>query len=138
MYVTQPQWKAMSITEQDACKKKGVCVIGDYEGKTYRFLLALNDSGRGGMTWDEAMSQYGNSLPTKEQVEVMAKNYKAINAAIIAFGGDKDPRGDYWTRTEKDSLNAWLVGMYSGIVLDDTKAFSYRVRAVAPVPSSAM
>ena len=68
----------------------------------------------------------------------MAKNYKAINAAIIAFGGDKDPRGDYWTRTEKDSLNAWLVGMYSGIVLDDTKAFSYRVRAVAPVPSSAM
>ena len=90
------------------------------------------------MTWDDAMSRYGNSLPTKEQAEVMGKIYSSINAAIIAFGGDKDPKGWYWTRTEENSSTAWVVYMYSGYVFNALKSNTYRVRAVAPVPSSAM
>ena len=138
VYITQQQWKAMSPTQQAACKKKWLCVIGDYAGKTYRFLLALNDSGENRMTWAKAMSHYGDSLPTKEQAEVMTNNYKAINAAIIAFGGDKNPGWWYWTRTEKDSSSAWIVNMNGGYVSYNYKTRIYRVRAVAPVPSSAM
>ena len=133
VYITQQQWKAMPPVEQFACKKKGLCVIGNNE----RFLLALNDSGEKGMTWDEAMSRYGNSLPTKEQAEVMGKNYKAINAAIKAFGGDKDPAWVYWTRTENDSSYAWIVSMSYGCIGTGNKPGTNRVRAVTPVPSSA-
>ena len=132
VYITQAQWGKMSSAEQTACKKKGVCVIGDYEGKTYRFLLALNDSGEK-MKWNQAMSRYGNSLPTKEQGEVMVANYKAINSAIIAFGGDKDPESWYWTRTEYNSSYAWIVNMTGGLVYFN-KTLASRVRAVAPVP----
>lgn len=131
VYITQAQWEKMSATEKAACKKKGVCVIGDYGGKTYRFLLALKDSG-GRMTWNEAISRYGNSLPTKEQGEVMAKNYEAINAAIITFGGDKNPTGVYWAKKKYNSSYAWVVNMYEGNVRISTSL--HWVRAVAPVP----
>ena len=137
VYITQAQWKAMSATEQAACKNKWLCVIGDYEGKTYRFLLALNYSEER-ITWDKAMSRYGDSLPTKEQGEVMASNYKAINAAIIAFGGDKDPECGYWTRTKYNSSSAWIVNMYYGFGAvkygSIGEANPYDVRVVAPVP----
>ncbi len=61
-----------------------------------------------------------------------------INAAIIAFGGDRDPGWYYWTRTESeyDSANAWSVGMNDGTVGYTYKPVPYRVRAVAPVPVS--
>lgn len=137
VYITQAQWEKMSATEQAACKNKWLCVIGDYEGKTYRFLLALNDSGEKYMTWDEAMSRYGNSLPTKKQGEVMAKNYEAIEAAIIAFGGDS--KGVmYWTGTEYNSSKAWGFNMTLGRVGHYYKDFPLHVRAVAQVPFSAM
>lgn len=133
-YFSKEQWKELTGVEKKQYRKKGLCVIGDGQ----RFLLALNDSGEG-MTWDEAMSRYGNSLPTKEQGEVMAKNYKAINAAIIAFGGDKDPKWYYWIRTEDDSSNDWSVNMGIGSGVGHYGLGNFgRVRAVAPVPSSAM
>ena len=61
-----------------------------------------------------------------------------INAAIIAFGGDRDPGWYYWTRTESeyDSANAWSVGMNDGTVGYTYKPVPYRVRAVAPVSVS--
>ena len=132
-YFTKAQWKELTGVEKKHYRKKGLCVISDGQ----RFLLALNDSGKE-MTWDEVMSRYGNSLPTKEQGEVMAKNYKAINAAIIAFGGDNNPAWDYWTRTENYSSYAWCVGMTDGDILSAYEAQAWRVRTVAPVPSSAM
>lgn len=140
VYITQQQWESMSPTQQAACKNKWLCVIGEYRGNDYNFLLALNHS-KEEMTWDKAMSRYGNSLPTKEQAEVMAKNCDAINAAIIAFGGDKEPKRWYWTRTEYISLNttyAWIVGMIYGNLNSEGKTYRYRVRTVAPLPTNAM
>ena len=137
VYITQAQWEKMSATEKAACKNKWLCVIGDYGGKNYRFLLALNDSGKF-MTWNEGMSSYGDSLPIKEQAEVMAKNYEAINKAIIAFGGNKYPREVYWTKTEYDSSTAWVVHMHDGNCRNYTKISRLKVRPVARVAESAM
>ena len=138
--INKKQWEKLSATKREAYKNKWLYVTGkDESGSKHSFLLALDDSDEEmTITWNEAMSRYGNSLPTKEQGEVMAKNIKAITKAIIDFGGDKDPQWWYWTRTEYDSSSAWLVGMFYGIVNYYGKACAARVRPVAPVPSSAM
>ena len=129
-YFSQSEWKSLSADEKSKYNRKGVVVIGD----GLKFVVALHHSDR--MTWDEAMSRYGNSLPTKEQAEVMAKQYETINKAIIAFGGDEAVL--YWTKTEYDSSRAWGVYMPYGGVYYYYKPTPYRVRAVAPVPSSAI
>ncbi len=129
-YFSESNWRKIPAAEQARFSKKGVVVIGNGE----RFVLELRDSGSA-MTWDEAMSRYGNRLPTKSQGQAMADNYEAINKAIIAFGGDKDPEGFYWTRTEyeSDSSRAWNVALNYGGFYTNYKTNSVRVRAVAPV-----
>lgn len=129
-YFSQSEWKSLSADEKSKYNRKGVVVIGG----GLKFVVALHHSDR--MTWDEAMKRYGNSLPSKSQAEVMAKQYEAINKAIIAFGGDE--AGMCWTKTEYDSSSAWYVYMYNGSVNYYYKTSAYRVRAVAPVPSSAI
>lgn len=126
-YFSQSEWKSVPDIEKYKYNRYGVVVIGD----RLKFVVALHDSG-GEMTWDEAMTSYGNSLPSKDQAEVMAKQYEAINKAIIAFGGDKDPKGCYWT---KDDFNfyAWVIDMFHGSVVDGTKPNTFRVRAVVPI-----
>lgn len=133
-YFSQSEWKSLPADEKSKYNRKGVVVIGD----GLKFVVALRDSGEE-MTWDEAMSRYGNSLPSKEQAEVMAKQHETINKAIIAFGGDKNPEYWYWTKTEQDSSTAWLVTMTGGVVSNYYKTLTFRARAVAPVqPSSAI
>lgn len=133
-YFSQSEWKSLPADEKSKYNRKGVVVIGN----GLKFVVALHDSGKP-MTWDEAMSHYGNSLPSKEQAEVMAKQHETINKAIIAFGGDKNPEYWYWTKTEQDSSCAWFVYMHGGIVFNSIKTNPNRARAVAPVqPSSAI
>lgn len=129
-FFSQSEWESLPTTQKNQCDRKGIVVIGD----GLEFILALHDSGED-MTWYEAMERYGDSLPSKEQGEVMAKQREAINKVIIAFGGDKDPMWPYWTKTEKSLTLAWLVDMNGGGIYDTIgKASDYRVRAVAPVP----
>lgn len=132
-YFSQSEWKSLPADEKSKYNRKGVVVMGD----GLKFVLALHHSSE--MTWDEAMSRYGNSLPSKEQAEVMAKQHEAINKAIIAFGGDKNPNEFYWTKIEDGSSYAWIVNMYSGTVHYFYKTNPNRARAVAPIqPSSAI
>ena len=128
-FFSQSEWESLPATQKNQCDRKGIVVIGD----GLEFILALHDSGKG-MTWNEAMKRYGDSLPSKEQGEEMANQREAINKAIIAFGGDKDPEGFYWTKAERDSSRAWVVGMYNGTARASNKTTADRVRAVAPVP----
>lgn len=131
-YFSRPNWERIPVSEKSRFSKKGVVVIGNGE----RFILALHDNGQK-ITWDEAKAQYGERLPTKSQAEAMASNHKAINAAIIAFGGDSDPQKIYWTRTEYSSSSVWYVGMNSGgFVHLSGKSCTTRVRAVTPLPVS--
>lgn len=106
-------------------------------GYGLKFVVALLDSGKE-MTWDEAMSRYGNSLPSKEQAEVMFIHDKSINKAIIAFDGDKDPEKSYWTQTEydEDSSMAHFVDMSGGGGYA-SKNLTHCVRTVSPIPAVA-
>lgn len=133
-YFSQSEWADLPQSEKSKYRPKGVVVIGS----GLEFVLALHDNGKY-ITWDEAMRTYGNYLPTKAQGEVIAAQANAIEAAVKAFGGD-DPMYRFWTRTEcgEDSSTAWLVSMPYGLIdYGNGKTSTYRVRAVAPVPSSA-
>lgn len=123
-YFNRSEWNAMSKAEQNGYDKRGVVVVGNGQA----FVLSLYH--RGAMTWDEAISRCGKSLPKKEQAEVMAAQHGAINSAIRAFGGDSDPEWWYWTRGEYDSSYAWVVNMKAGFLSNYNKTSSYRVRPV--------
>lgn len=129
-FFSQSEWKSLPADEKSKYNREGVVVIGD----GLNFVVTLHDSGKR-MTWDEAMSRYGSSLPTKAQGEVMAKQYGKINAAIVAFGGDKGPATYYWTKNEPVNPDyAWYVDMDGGIVKANIiKRTQLKVRAVIPI-----
>lgn len=123
-YFSSGEWAALDDAERGQYSRRGVVVIGNGE----RFVVSLHH--RGAMTWDDAMAQLGNSMPTKAQAEAMAAQHDAINSAIRAFGGDSDPEWWYWTCEEYDSSYAWVVNMKAGFTSNYNKTSSYRVRTV--------
>lgn len=131
-YISQSEWKAMSDAERARYEPKGVVVSG---GKVAPFVVDLYDSGEK-MTWHEAMRRYGDRLPSKKQGEEMALQYREINAAIIAYGGNNPEWAYYWTKDgwKSDSLDAWNIDMNNGYVYHSTKTNLYRARFVAPLP----
>ena len=80
------------------------------------------------------------SLPAIGQLWLLYKYRAKINAAITAFFGSAYIITDnwYWSSTEYNSSGAWFVSIGNGGVLNYNKTASNRVRAVAPVPSSAI
>ena len=134
--INKKQWNKLSVIERYDYKNKWLYVTGkDENGNKHSFLLALDDSGES-MTWGKAMASYGNSLPTKEQGEVIAKKHGAIYEAIVTFGGDK-PGRLYWTKTELSSDIVWGVYMDKGYVYyTDKGAYNGFVREVVPVPNN--
>ena len=138
VYLSINEWEILSESDKALLTKNGV-YVKSFNPFISPFLVSLNDIGIS-MTWKEAMDLYGDSLPTKNQAKVMADNYEIINKSITAFGGDKDPGRWYWTRTEYNSAYAWYVSMYYGGVSNHyfIKTTAGGVRAVAPVPSSAI
>lgn len=112
----------------------------------------FNDTGF--YTYDEAVSQFGNRLPTKQQWEELkaecqwswnGSGYKVTgpngNSIVLPASGCRgcDGRvyyvgvdGHYWSSTPKDSDIAWELGFYSGgvIVNDDYRCTGLSVRLV--------
>lgn len=133
-YFSQSEWKSLPQSEKSKYRPKGVVVIG----RGLEFVLALHDN-RKDITWDEAMRNYGNSLPTKAQGEVLVAQAEAINLTVKAFGGEY-PMYAFWTRTERSSSSAWAVSVYGCIVGYNNKTHVTRVRPVVPLHdlSSAM
>lgn len=132
-YFSQDEWAALPQAEKAEYTPKGVVVTGD----GLAFVVALNDSGEK-TTWDEAMRRYGNSVPTKAQSKVMSQQHDAINRAIIAFGGNKEPKAWYWTRTdmEEDPSYIWIFNMWDGLFSGGNKTATaygsiYKVLPVA-------
>ena len=132
-YFSQTEWTGLPDYQKSQHNKKGVVI--DKNGQ--RFILGLHCLNNGqSMTWNEAMRDYSNQMPTKEQGEAIASQYLDVASAIEAFGGS-NARSWFWTKTEDDSSYAWSVIMDYGIVYNNNKSNTYRARAVAPVqPSS--
>ena len=151
--------KGLSITEETTSQKAPKKVLGyvdlglpsgtlwketnesrDYEGDLY--------------TWDEAVSHFGDELPTKEQLEELknectwtwtGNGYKVTgpNGESITFpaagyrycGGDVycvGTYGYYWSSTPCDSDDAWFLNFYSSEVdmYNGTRCFGQSVRLV--------
>lgn len=132
IYFTPYEWS--KVAAKSSYKKLGV-VVNDGSCNPFYVVLGDNDSGDR-MTWDEAVSRFGEDiLPSEEQCRAMAHNKDGINKAIDAFGGTK-MRDWYWGKGYDSSL-AFGVAMTSGDVSDfgkDSKAYTFRVRPVAPLP----
>ena len=128
---TPDEWR--DVPDKSAYSKLGV-VVND--GSCPPFYVALHDKRGGDMTWDEAVSRYGeNILPSGTQCGALANNCEKIKQSMKAFGGEMEYR--YWGK-EYDSFYAWYVTMVGGFVYYTDKPYSYRVRPVAPVAESAM
>lgn len=129
-YVSQKEWEAMSPADRLRYERKGVVIVGGDDGP---FVVDLYDSGDG-MTWDEAMRRYGDRLPSKKQAKVLDRQYEEINAAVIAYGGDKDPRQHYWIKEEYNSSDAWYFNpYYTRPRTCDKNNTKVGVRTVAPL-----
>lgn len=117
-------------------------------GSLAPFILDLEDAG-GYYTWQEAVNEFGNRLPTKEQSSAWISQQEAVQSAIRAFGGNitglgvydnNFPENDarhycwYWTRSsEPNSVLAWGVSLRFGNVSHFYKTYTSRVRPVIPV-----
>ena len=144
-YFSQSDWSSLSNAQKSECSKVGVVIKKDGQ----EFILALNHES-GEYTWDEAISRFGNRLPTKQQGEAWISQRDAVQRAVRAFGGNMPGPNDtyhsnvynwdcsywYWTRTEYDSSNAWYVVIFNGLMSHGNKTAALRVRVVAPVSVS--
>ena len=136
-FLSESEWAALSSSEKNAFRKLGIVI----DNKGQRFMWSLSDDAKG-INWHDAMSRFGDRLPSKAQGEALASQHEAVNKAILAYGGTsmierKDGYAPwYWTKEEKDSSNAWSVYMKFGGVPYSSKYSTYRVRAVVPVPEA--
>ena len=130
-YVCFPSGEWQKVPDKSAYTKLGV-VVND--GTCPAFYVALHDKAGGErMTWDEAVFRYGEGiLPSEKQCRALANNRDIINNAMRPFGGTVMDQS-YWGKGNGSSF-AWVVGMHYGIVYINGKTYTYRVRAVAPVP----
>ena len=100
-----------------------------------------NFNATGFYTYDEAVSQFGNRLPTKQQWEELkaecqwtwnGSGYKVTgpngNSIVLPASGYRlcggsvgsvGVFGDYWSSTPKDSDYAWYLSVHSGGVYVD-------------------
>lgn len=131
LFFTEDEWK--SEKDKNTFVKKGVYVSGD----GLEFLVGLNAVENSKvMTWYEAMDKYKDVMPTSKECSVMFDNSEAINSAIIAFGGDGQPEGAYWSKDEIDSSHADFAPMFEWVTEIKSKSEKICVRPVYPVPRS--
>ncbi len=78
------------------------------------------------------------SLPAIGQLWLLYKYRKQIDAALTEFFGSIYALNSswYWSSTEYSSSSAWLVYMLYGFIYTNNKTNTFRVRAVAAVPSA--
>ena len=105
-------------------------------------------------TYDEAVSRFGNRLPTKEQCEELnavcqwmwnGSGYRVTgpngNYIVLPAAGDRfcsgsvryvGSNGSYWSSTPKDSDFAWVLGFFSGSVgmYNGSRCYGFSVRLV--------
>ncbi len=132
-YFSESDWNSLSRSQRSECTRKGVVIDNDGQ----RFILALNEE-PGEYTWYEAMSRFGNRLPTKEQAEAWMSQQDAVQRAVRAFGGNMLGPNDeavcwYWTRTETSDEGAYDIGVCHGHMFTNEKVNVEKVRLVAPV-----
>lgn len=131
-YFKITEWSKLSSSKKLHLEKIGVVIINYGE----RFILSLDY--KTSVTWSEAIQEFSNQLPTKEQGQAMASQCVAVSDALLYFGGAApyidSSNNWYWTKTECGSDNAWCVSIRFGNVYGTLKTNTGKVRTVIPIP----
>lgn len=124
-------WDAPNSAEFNPEKKlKGIAVVED---DNHAFLVLTKDV-KNIDWWDgkrKCEEQFAQR-PNLRQLEAIYKNKEVLNKAFIAAGGEAlDDEAFYWSSTEYNSHNAWLLGMNLGSRYNTAKDYTnYYVRPV--------
>lgn len=123
-------WDGSESAEFDGEKKlKGIAVVED---DNHAFLVLTKDV-KNIDWWDgkrKCEEQFAQ-MPNLRQLEAIYKNKEVLNKAFIAAGGEAlDDEAYYWSSTEYDRNNAWLLYMNGGYRYSNYK---YNSRYVRPV-----
>lgn len=107
-------WDAPNSTEFNPKKKlKGIAVVED---DYHAFLVIMKDIKEVDW-WDgkrKCEEQFAQ-MPNLRQLEAICKNKEVLNKAFIAAGGEAlNDEAYYWSSTEYDDGNAWLLRMSDG------------------------
>lgn len=71
-------------------------------------------------------------IPSLGELYFILAHFSQINAALKAVGGEPLRNDWYWSSTQYDATNAWILGLYDGGALSLTKAtYQSRVRPVS-------
>lgn len=110
-------------------KLKGIAVVED---DNHVFLVLPNDV-KNVDWWDgkrNCEEQFAQ-MPNLRQLEVIYKNKEVLNKAFIAAGGATlDDKAFYWSSTEYNSVNAWILYLSTGYRGNRSKYTNYYVRPV--------
>ena len=111
-------------------KLKGVAVVED---DNHAFLVLPKDV-KNVDWWDgkrECEEQFAQ-MPNLRQLDAIYKNKEVLNKAFIAAGGEAlDDEAYYWSSTEYNSTNAWILDMSDGY--RDASGKDYYSQYVRPV-----
>lgn len=123
-------WDAPNSAEFNPEKKlKGIAVVED---DNHAFLVLAKDV-KNVDWWDgkrKSEEQFAQ-MPNLRQLEAIYKNKEVLNKAFIAAGGEAlDDEAYYWSSTEYDRNNAWLLYMNGGYRYSSTKDYHGYVRPV--------
>lgn len=109
-------------------EKLGV-YAGELRGK--QVWVALKDAPKQ-MTWEKAKEwceKQGGHLPSIDELTVAYLNKEAVNKALVEHGGKPFKEDDwYWSSSEYNGSNSWLLGMGSGYRDYSNKNYNYYER----------
>lgn len=116
----------------DVGGKQGVVFVVTPDGQHGK-IVCLQDLGRA--AWDDAKSICANlgsgwRLPTKAELLAIYEVMGQLNSMLVALG-DPIQKGLYWSSTEYNADNAWVVAMRGGDTYNLNKYYDYSVRAVS-------
>ena len=123
-------WDGTNSAEFNPEKKlKGIAVVED---DNHAFLVLTKDI-KNVDWWDgkrECEEQFAQ-MPNLRQLDAIYKNKEVLNKAFIEAGGEAlDDKAYYWSSTEYDGSNAWLLGLGNGGRDYTAKFGNYYVRPV--------
>ena len=94
-YYTQEEWR--DVPDKDSYSVIGLAIVVE----NTKFILALNNENINNLYASNAISYYGESLPTYQQARVISACWSYINSALVAFGGTQ--LSSSWTCTQSGS-----------------------------------
>lgn len=139
-YFSLRDWMSLPTVQQYECRKLGIVI--DKDGQ--QFILSLVEE-KGTYKWDDAISYFGEGLPSKAQAQAWISQLSEVYYAIKSFGGympdaanGYDPMTSgseflYWTKTEYDASFAWYISVFNGVIGMNGKNKAYKVRKVSPL-----